>query len=479
MIVTIRIGANIVLSKAPIGIIEECIAANVFPNPLFEANELAGRSNWETDREITTYQRCGNSLILPRGYMRDLLQILRKKDITCEILDERICSPCQYPKELNGIVLRPYQAQAIDRAILFHQGCIIAPTGSGKTILGLELIRRRSQKTLILVHRQELADQWAEAIKNLLGIDAARIGNGKWDDNALITVGMVQTIAKDPQRARDMHFGMVVADEGHHLPSRTFFDLLAVLPAKFRLSLTATPKRADGLEQIIYRAVGPVIAEIPKSVVESNKGTVPAQVTVIESGFAPDSESWNEYLNDISCSKKRNEKIIDTIPSDTHCLVLVDRVEHCEALYKLAQEKFGDACVIAHGQLSTAERADLMERIKRAKVTIGTTGLLGEGLNIAHWQTLILGSPISSEIKLVQAVGRCTRTFSGKENATIFDFIDDCGFSGSSFKKRVQIYQKHRIWINFPKKEPLTAGAINGAQTNLLRHKPEQVITTD
>jgi type I site-specific restriction-modification system R (restriction) subunit len=64
---------------------------------------------------------------------------------------------------------------------------------------------------------------------------------------------------------------------------------------------------------------------------------------------------------------------------------------------------------------------------------------------------LIMASPISSEIKLMQAIGRVVRAHPGKKNALIYDLKDDCGFSGASFKKRFEIYRKNEIWVEFLK----------------------------
>jgi superfamily II DNA or RNA helicase len=92
-----------------------------------------------------------------------------------------------------------------------------------------------------------------------------------------------------------------------------------------------------------------------------------------------------------------------------------------------------------------------MERMKSCPITVATSGLIGEGVDIAMWTALILASPISSETKLVQAIGRAVRAFPGKQEAIIFDLTDDCGFSGASFKKRLEIYRKHNLRVNFQK----------------------------
>ncbi len=91
----------------------------------------------------------------------------------------------------------------------------------------------------------------------------------------------------------------------------------------------------------------------------------------------------------------------------------------------------------------------MMNKMKTSQITVATTSLIGEGIDVSSWGVLVLASPISSEIKLLQAIGRVIRQAPGKKVALIYDLKDDCGFSGASFKKRFAIYQKNKIWVEF------------------------------
>ena len=306
----------------------------------------------------------------------------------------------------------------------------------------------------MIVHRSELAKQWAALIKDRLGIVPGFIGDGVWNVGDQITIGMVQTLAsiESETRAISSSFGLVLIDETHHAPASTYFDVLGLLSAKYRYGLSATPNRRDGLETIIYRTVGPTIATIEKGEVERQGATVPATIIPVETGFSPGVvRSWPEYLESISNSIGRNNLILDLAKkSDGSTLILVDRVNHAKQLSEMLNG-IGIVHALAHGQLPKKDRDDVMGMIKNSDITIGTTGLLGEGIDVGSWGTLILGSPISSEIKLMQAIGRCVRPSEGKEMATIYDLKDDCGFAGASFKKRFEIYKKNKIWVEFGK----------------------------
>jgi superfamily II DNA or RNA helicase len=447
------IESAITLENAPDEVVAHCIEANSFINPAFLSNEITGRSNWQTERTITTYKWIENRLILPRGFAHDLMKILRDLKMPPEIIDNRISVPCVYTEALQSVTLRAYQERAVSDAMECSQGVIISPTGSGKSLIGLEIIRRRREKALIIVHRSELAKQWLAVISERLGgIKAGFIGDGQWDVGDEITVAMVQTLAAKEKETKSISnaFGLILLDETHHAPASTFFDVLGLFSAKFRYGLSATVQRRDGLEQLIYHATGPTISTISKSEVEEIGATVPATVFSIATHFNPGGvESWNEYLDAITCNALRNELIIDLAEkSEGASLILVDRVEHARRLSEMLEIRNIDH-VLAHGKLTKSDRRTVMDRIRTANITIGTTSLLGEGLDVGVWSTLIMGSPISSEIKLLQAIGRIVRPSKGKEGAVVYDLKDNCGFSRSSFKKRFEIYKKNKIFVDF------------------------------
>ncbi len=451
----VKLNSNITLSNAGGAIVSRAIAANTFVNPAFISNTAAGRSNWDTEQQLTTYRYDGGNLVLPRGYMRELLDICKEIKTTPKIIDERVFSACSYPDRLIRVELRSYQKRAVHSALKYDQGCIISPTGSGKSIIGLEIIRQRKQRALIIVHRGELAAQWIKVIGEVLGLKAGFIGDGQWSIGDEITVAMVQTL-----KAREIEvqaiaggFGTVIIDELQHTPCSTFFDVIGHFASKYRYGLSATPQRRDGLEPIIYRGIGSILAEIPKSEVEDMGATVPATVYPIKTGFNPGTvNSWQQYIFALSTDTARNSLIVKLAEeSEGATLILTDLVSHAMQLSQMLITR-GIPNTLAHGQIKKKDRAEMMQQVKLAQLTVGTSSLLGEGIDIATWGTLIMASPISSTIKLLQCIGRVVRPSSGKERAIVHDLMDDCGFSGSSFKKRFEIYKQNKIEVQFKEK---------------------------
>lgn len=453
--VKLTLNSNIALAKVPEILLEQIVSDNTFVNPIYASNKINGRSNSGVDATIEAWGIEGDSLVLPRGYMGALLALFRKNDVTHEMIDERVSYPCVYPEALRGVNLRPYQQRAIDLALRKDQGVICSPTGSGKSIIGLEIIRLRGQKALVLVHRKEIALHWINLARELLGIEPGFIGDGEWRVGAEVTVAMVQTLSTHEKDTRNISgsFGTLILDEVHHAPAQSFFRVTGLLSGKFRYGLSATLTRADGLEELIYRAVGSSVCIISRAEVEELGATVPATVVMVETGVKPDCDSWHSFLSCIISHTERNELITNLAASSAEpVLVLTDRVGHAEKLSSMLNQA-GVEHVLAHGKLDSEKRTTAMAQIKTASITIGTTSLLGEGIDVSGWSVLILASPISSEVKLLQAIGRIVRPSPGKTKAIVYDLRDDCGFAGASFNKRFTIYRKNKIWVDFKNKK--------------------------
>ena len=385
----------------PLDLIQnEVIEANTFRNPKFDEAAKYGRSTWNIPASVKTFRIQENNLVVERGYCHDFFDLLTQNHIEYELEDERACPLASYPL-LKGISLRPYQKRAIDDASKHSQGILIAPTGSGKSIMGLELIRRKQTTALIIVHKKELAAQWQKEIKRLFGFEPGLIGDGKFKIGKRITIAMAQTLARREDECKELAgiWGLVLIDEAHHCPAEQFSTIINWLPCKYRYGLSATIARRDGLDCLIFRAIGPIIAKVSKEEVEHVGSVIPVQVTIVQTHFKPGLvNGWHEYLDSIN-NAERNMLIIGLIPKGKSTLILVDRIAHAEDLSSMLCNLKTDH-VLAHGALQAEERATLMKLIKQASLTVGTTGLLGEGLDVAHWDTLILAHPISSEVKL-------------------------------------------------------------------------------
>src|SRR5699024_9134807 len=162
------------------------------------SSDLLGRSTWQTQKYFKLIGEQQNHIIIPRGFLPDLIAYCKEQAVPYSIDDQRQKkSPVTYQ---SSIKLYPHQKKALEPTSKKEFGVIVAPPGSGKTIMGLELIARKQQPALIVVHRKQLFDQWIDRIESFLRIPAKDIGkfSGSHKKTAEhITVGMIQTLKKN------------------------------------------------------------------------------------------------------------------------------------------------------------------------------------------------------------------------------------------------------------------------------------------
>jgi len=144
-------------------------------------------------------------------------------------------------------------------------GLLCLRPGFGKTTLSLYIASIFKVKTLVIVHKSFLLNQWKKRAEQFTNANVGIIQRDKIDiDNKQIVIGMLQSIAKDKYDTEIFRdFGLVIFDEAHHAPSKYFSRALPIIACKKTLSLTATPKRQDKLEKVLYWYFGPILYTIP------------------------------------------------------------------------------------------------------------------------------------------------------------------------------------------------------------------------
>lgn len=194
---------------------------------------------------------------MPRGLVDHAASIVDEAGSRLEIEDRR---PAPTPIALSfGGTLSDQQQHAVDRMSEYDLGVLEAPPGAGKTVMACALMARRGVSTLVLVDRRVLLDQWRAQLRSLLGVEAGQIGAGKRRPTGAVDIAMLQTVSRAEQpRVLLDGYGMVVVDECHHVPAPTFERALRDIGARWWLGLTATPERADGLDEIMVMQCGPI-----------------------------------------------------------------------------------------------------------------------------------------------------------------------------------------------------------------------------
>jgi len=441
----IEISSHLRLWHLPHRLAETFIKENQFRNPKFAKNQRMGFWNGKERPWIRLYRQERDSLILPRGYFPAVITALRAEGVRFEVTDRTICPTAGVPYPKGQ--LYPFQAQALEDLLRYPTGIMESPTGSGKTVVLLSVIHRLKTHALILVHTRELLNQTMERVESWLGIEPGVIGGGK-ENIRPVTVAMIQTLARRDLKESGIadYFGAVLVDEAHHSPATTWAKILQQLPAKYKYGFTATAWRKDGLRFLMWRLIGNKNARVTRQMVEAEGRMVWPDVEVVHTDYRypiQDAAQWTHMMSNLVRNPERNQlierEVRKRVNGDAHALVLTGRIEHANRLSRMLQDL---APVLLTGELSKADRVEAMKQVRSgAQLTIGTTSLMGEGVDVPRWNLLFLVYPISGGPLTLQTMGRVARPAPGKEKAVVVDFVDDgVAMLKAAFRKRQELY---------------------------------------
>jgi superfamily II DNA or RNA helicase len=449
----VKITNKIMLSNIPEVILTAICEKLTMSNPKWHENEKMGRWNGETPRLLRFYRQTGQgTLVLPRGYTRQLIYFLRQCDTPYRIIDNRReLDPAGF--RFNG-QLRAFQEEAVGAMLNRDFGTLSSPTGSGKTVMALYMIAERKQPALVVVHTKELLNQWIDRIEAFLGIpkDAVGIiGAGKKRIGERVKVALVQTLYKCADLVSG-HIGHLVVDECHRAPSRTFTEAVTAFDCKYMLGLSATPWRRDKLSRLIFWHLGDVHHKIEAEDLVETGDVLRAKVISRETDFRPwhdPVENYTMMLSELTGDKERNLLIASDIATEASngsgiCLVLSDRKAHCEALQALLNDNFDISSDLLTGDIPTRKREGVVERLNngQVKVLVATGQLIGEGFDCKELSTLFMATPVRFNGRVLQYLGRILRPAPGERRAKVFDYIDsNVGVLVASAKARSRVFK--------------------------------------
>ncbi|OGZ71647.1 MAG: hypothetical protein A2998_01060 [Candidatus Staskawiczbacteria bacterium RIFCSPLOWO2_01_FULL_37_25b] len=423
-----------------------------FFNSEYLIRRRLGKSVFGVEKYFKLIEESNDDVLIPKGFLTKLTSFLDENKISYSIDDQR--PNLKNIKFASNITLRTEQCYAVEEALKHDSGVIVAPSGSGKTIIGLEIIAKRKLPALILVHRQQLLDQWIERIESFLGIPKTQIGQytgRKKKIGKQITVAMMQTLNRMNLAELKDSFGTIITDECHHIPAKTFREVASQLNPKYNYGLTATTKRKHNDEQLIYMFIGEIIASIKGisnySLTQSGvpiKTDIFINETDLSLPFKFSTDNF-QLLSKIICfDNYRNQLLIkgilEQIGRNKKVLVLSERRDHLEVL-KLYLKGLCEVIVIS-GEDSASKRHIKIKQIEAGhyQVILSTGQFFGEGLDIQNIDCLIIAFPFSFEGKLIQYIGRLR----GHNNErTIIDYRDkNISFLERQFKQRQRYYKK-------------------------------------
>lgn len=347
-------------------------------------------------------------------------------------------------------------AKALSHLNEFGGGILSLPTGYGKTCVSLYILSQLKVKTLIIVHKEFLMNQWVERIQQFL--PSASIGiiqQNKIDIAGHdIVIGMLQSIAmKEYKTGTFDSFGLTIIDETHHISSKVFSKALFNVCTKYMLGLSATPIRKDGLTKVLKWFIG----DIFYSVQRENQRLVNVDIhkfTCDEYNEDPPLSkvgkiSLSTVINQIVVIEKRNLLIVrillEKLRDERKIIVLSDRRNHCELLKEMisSDSAFDDySCGLYMGAMKQNE----LKESEKCDIILATYSLAHEGLDIPTLDTLILSTP---KTDIVQSCGRILRETPGKKNdPLIIDFLDSYASLPNQAMKRRKYYKESGFCIN-------------------------------
>lgn len=359
--------------------------------------------------------------------------------------------------EFNG-KLRDYQEPVVNK---FISHCLDVKYGGGllelycawgKTSASLNIITQLKKKTLVIVHKEFLMNQWIERIEQFL--PGARVGKIQGPiidiDNKDIVIGMLQSLSMKEYPASVFDsFGFTIIDEVHHISSEVFSNALFKLVTKYMLGLSATMNRKDGTTPVFKMFLGDVIF---KSKRDNDRA-----VTVRAVEYYVDDDEFNEvkmdyrgnpqYSTMISklCEYSRRSEFIlkvlsDMLKENPNQQVMI--LAHNKNLLKYLHDAIANRNISTVGYYVGGMKESALKETETKKVVIATYAMASEALDIKTLTTLIMATP---KTDIEQSVGRILRE--KHSSPIVVDIVDSHDLFKNQWRKRKTFYKKENYKI--------------------------------
>jgi superfamily II DNA or RNA helicase/very-short-patch-repair endonuclease len=457
-----------------------------FQNPEFYRAQAMRLPTYDKPHIIHCAEDHAKHIGLPRGCLEDVSELLDLLRIKLDLRDERNAGT-RLDASFHG-VLRPEQQTAAEAMLRHETGVLSATTAFGKTVLAAWLIARRGVNTLVLVHRQQLLEQWVERLSSFLGLPAkeiGRLGGGRRKLTGKLDVALVQSLVRKGE-VNDCvaNYGHIVVDECHHLSAHSFELVARRAKAKFFTGLSATVARKDGHHPIIFMQCGPVRHRVDA---RQQAATRPFSHSVLvrPTGFRGEvalshfakyetgnpRQEFQQLYDALWRDEKRNAMIcadvLHALREGRSPLVLTERTEHLELLAeRLSGEKVD--VITLRGGMGRKELRVALDALAKSiaqnfaspeakfcraggRVVLATGRFIGEGFDDPQLDTLFLALPVSWRGTVAQYVGRLHRLHEGKREVRVYDYADlNVKMFANMFDRRCRGYESLGYTVLLP-----------------------------
>ena len=378
------------------------------------------------------YSESKNNLYLPRNYREKYHPLVLPSYDSISVRFEGTLKESTKQVSASSTILKELRERT---------GTILSlPTGYGKTTVALYVASHMAMKTLIIVHKEFLLNQWIEKIQQFL--PTARIGKIQGDvidvNNKDIVIGMLQSLSSKDYPAETFEgFGLTIIDETHHICTRTFSRVFSKFNTAYVLGLSATLERKDGLTYVIHYFLGQVGYFAERK--NQTKVTVKTVRITHQDPFPMNNfgkPNMSEAITMLTEMKHRNDTLLSVVLDVNRkrkILILTDRRNHCSWLCDTLCAGGLDAGIYMGGM-----KVDELKKNESKSIIVGTYSLAHEGLDIPSLDCILLATPKSN---VIQAVGRILRETHGKQfDPLVIDLIDLWGPFNHQYKKRKAYY---------------------------------------
>lgn len=445
------IGSQIEITDPSQEILDWAKSRLILDNPEYKQLMLMGKERlikWQhIPEKLYLYAQKGNKLILPFGLLKSVWRFIKNSPFDTGFnnageISIKDCKPA-FP-------LYDYQEAAVKAIIAAKGGVLVSVCGSGKSLMGIETIRRIGRKALWLCMTGDLLRQAKRDMEELYpSIKIGLTTEGKLEIGEDVTISTVQTLSRIDPALYKNEFDVIICDECAHVcsfPSKLqmFGKVLSNISARIKIGLTATPSRSDaGMIRAMYAYIGTdnkgefaPTYKVDRSLVKTIQAV--HEKVELQNGYDDvenmldiyDSSGmiiYNDLIAALSDDNARTDKIIDNVVKcdlqGRKQVVLALRVEHCKIIVEKLLER-GVKAVLCTGAVTAKRRNEILTGKVDWQCLVATYSLLKEGVSIKELDTLHLATPIKEKAMIVQSVGRIERYMENKKQPIVYDYVD-------------------------------------------------------